>query len=205
MKDLYILVGPPAVGKSTWLAQNLVDKNPHIISRDAAVEKVASELGWIYDDLFASPSASEQVGDIHPKFGKVVFDCNRLSYTNVVRANEKVHKIFMGEAYAANDKDCVVIDMTHMSRKARKTSLKFIKNRGQYKKTAVVFTFQGNEGLIKEVAKLRSQKNGQKNISDEVYDRMFSTWSDVTLDEGFDQILYVDNTQALSNLLTNQK
>ena len=52
MKTIYILIGPPSVGKSTWIKNNLSDKNPYIINRDDLVEKIAEEIELTYDDLF---------------------------------------------------------------------------------------------------------------------------------------------------------
>lgn len=51
---LYFLIGPPAVGKSTWIKNNI--PNATIISRDDLVELVAEESGiGTYDDMFSKP------------------------------------------------------------------------------------------------------------------------------------------------------
>lgn len=44
-KKIYVLVGPPSVGKSTWI-KNTFKSEPYIISRDNIVDQVADELGW---------------------------------------------------------------------------------------------------------------------------------------------------------------
>ena len=67
-KKIYVLVGPPSVGKSTWVKDNAPDS--YIISRDDIVEKVAGEYGWTYDDMFFSPSQEEKIGDESKKYGK---------------------------------------------------------------------------------------------------------------------------------------
>jgi predicted kinase len=46
-KKLYILVGPPAVGKSTWIEQNINKSNAYIISRDKIYEDVRDQFGGI--------------------------------------------------------------------------------------------------------------------------------------------------------------
>jgi hypothetical protein len=52
---LYFLIGPPAVGKSTWIKNNI--PNATIISRDDLVELVAEESGiGTYDDMFSRPN-----------------------------------------------------------------------------------------------------------------------------------------------------
>jgi predicted AAA+ superfamily ATPase len=55
-KKIFVLVGPPSVGKSTWI-KGTFEEAPYIINRDDIVEQVASEYGWTYDDLFVSPPA----------------------------------------------------------------------------------------------------------------------------------------------------
>lgn len=46
-KKLFILVGPPAVGKSTWIDKNINKTNAYIISRDNIVDEVREEFGSI--------------------------------------------------------------------------------------------------------------------------------------------------------------
>lgn len=40
VNNLYILVGPPGIGKSTWISNNFNPKNVYIISYDSAKEEV---------------------------------------------------------------------------------------------------------------------------------------------------------------------
>lgn len=52
---LYFLIGPPAVGKSTWISQNA--NNAVVANRDSEVEAAAQETGvGTYDDMFVRPS-----------------------------------------------------------------------------------------------------------------------------------------------------
>ena len=50
---MIVLVGPPSVGKSTWIKSNFPDA--YIISRDDIVDLVSINYGWTYDDMFATP------------------------------------------------------------------------------------------------------------------------------------------------------
>lgn len=53
---LYFLIGPPAVGKSTWITENAADAA--ICNRDDEVIAAAQETGvGTYDDMFARPPA----------------------------------------------------------------------------------------------------------------------------------------------------
>ena len=51
MKTIWVLVGPPSVGKSTWINKTFGESKPYIINRDDIAEKVAEEYGWTYDDI----------------------------------------------------------------------------------------------------------------------------------------------------------
>ncbi len=52
---LYFLIGPPAVGKSTWINSNL-PSDVVVVNRDDMVEKIAKESGvGSYDDMFTRP------------------------------------------------------------------------------------------------------------------------------------------------------
>jgi predicted kinase len=50
-KKIFVLVGPPSVGKSTWIKSTFGEIEPYVISRDNLVEQVAAkEYGWTYED-----------------------------------------------------------------------------------------------------------------------------------------------------------
>ena len=98
-KNLLILVGPPSVGKSTWVKKNVPDA--FVISRDDVVDQVASEVGLTYDDLFASPDQALPVGHKDPKYGTVIDRPPYLPkflpekvWDKVSDANSQVHKRF---------------------------------------------------------------------------------------------------------------
>jgi hypothetical protein len=61
---LYFLIGPPAVGKSTWIAQNAPGAT--VCNRDEEVVRAAQQTGvgtGTYDDMFERPSA-DILGDL---------------------------------------------------------------------------------------------------------------------------------------------
>lgn len=52
---LYFLIGPPAVGKSEWIKQNLTG-DVAVVNRDEMVEKIAKESGvGTYDEMYTRP------------------------------------------------------------------------------------------------------------------------------------------------------
>jgi len=61
---LIFLIGPPAVGKSTWIGENSNIVGDHVIlNRDELVEKVAAESGiGTYDAMFVKPKITAPKG-----------------------------------------------------------------------------------------------------------------------------------------------
>ena len=213
-KNIFVLVGPPSVGKSHWMKTTFKGKEaPYIINRDDIATAVAKSMGWTYDDLFMPPPKEAQEGDVNEKYGTVVkspdyMTWQPLSYDKVVEANNKVHSLFTQTVADAqpSGKD-IVVDMTNMNAGARQGALSAIEGatEGAYKKIAVVFKFEGAEELIKAVAEKRrieAEKEGEsKTIPPHVFDRMFKAFQTVDPGEGFDEVVSVDNIEALQKYL----
>lgn len=53
MPNLYVLVGVPGSGKSTWVNSQEWAKDCVYISTDKHIEQIASEAGLTYDDVFS--------------------------------------------------------------------------------------------------------------------------------------------------------
>lgn len=213
MKKIYVLVGPPSVGKSTWVKQTFKDVEPYIINRDDLAEKVAEQYGWTYDDMFITPPDGSVEGDTSDKYGVVVKapsymnwpDAPKVVYDRVVEANGKVQKLFNERVAGAKGQDNIVVDMTNMNSGSRKSALKAIEgSESDYQKVAVVFNFKGAEDVIKSVAQKRAEEakkiGKSKTISAEVMDRMFKNYQEVSPEEGFDEIINQDNTEELKKL-----
>lgn len=213
-KKIFVLVGPPSVGKSTWI-KNTFKQDPYIINRDDLVEQTAEEYGWTYDDLFVSPPEGSKEGDEDQKYGTVVkspsfMTWQPLSYDKVLEANNKVHSLFTDRVSSAvpSGKD-IVVDMTNMNAGARKGAMNAIKgSEDLYEKIAVVFQFEGAEEHIKAVAAKRAEAakraGKSKTIPAAAFDRMFKAFQAVSKDEGFDQIVSVDNREMLSKLASSE-
>jgi predicted kinase len=217
MKKIYVLVGPPSVGKSTWIKKTFVDIKPYIINRDDLAEKVAGEYGWTYDDMFIVPPVDSNEGDVSDKYGTVVPapaymnwpGAPKLVYDKVVEANGKVQSLFTQRVAGSKGQDNIVVDMTNMNAGARKGALKAIEGvEGEYHKVAVVFNFKGAEDIIKKVAAKRAEeaeKMGKsKTISSDVIDRMIKNYAEVSSEEGFDEVVNIDNTEELRKVISDE-
>ena len=209
--NLFVLVGPPSVGKTSWINDAFVDKEPYIINRDDIAEHVASSYGWTYDDMFVAPPPDAEEGNADEKYGTVIkspsfMTWQPLSFDKVVGANNEIQKLFAEKVSGAvpSGKD-IVVDMTNMNAAARKRALEPIKDtEGGYRKIAVVFEFEGAEDFIKRVAASRSEAakrmGKSKTIPDDAFNRMFGAFERIDPAEGFDEVVSVDNRELLQKL-----
>ena len=210
VKKIYVLVGPPSVGKSTWISKQF-DTKPYVITRDDIVDQVASSKGWTYDEMFMLPPPDAKIGEEDEKYGEVVksppyISWSPTSFSKVLDANDAVQNKFLSHMGGATSsgKD-VVVDMTNMSPGSRKSALRAIEgSEGEYEKIAVVFEFEGIENIIKKVSKKRAEAakrmGKSKTIPDSVFDMMFSSYEVPSTSEGFDRIISVDNSKALKEI-----
>jgi predicted kinase len=65
MKKLYVLVGVPASGKSTWIKNQVWAKDCVVVSTDEFVEDYAKECGLTYSEVFEEymPKAVKLMAD----------------------------------------------------------------------------------------------------------------------------------------------
>jgi len=211
-RKMIVLVGPPSVGKSTWIKSNF--PNAYIINRDDIVDKVASSYGWTYDDMFATPPIDAQIGDSDEKFGNVVAAPSWMTWAKTIfdkvqEANGKVQQLMNSKVSGANPSgQDIVVDMTNMNAGSRKSAMKAIEgNEDKYHKVAVDFRFKGAEDVIKKMADKRAeaaQRMGKtKTIPPAAFDRMFSSYEEPTTAEGFDEVISVDNIENLKRALND--
>lgn len=211
-RKMIVLVGPPSVGKSTWIKSNF--PNAYIINRDDIVEKVAASYGWSYDDIYVTPPSDAEIGDVDEKFGNVIPAPEWMTWTKTVfdkvkEANEKIKPLMNYRMSGAHDSDQdVVVDLTHMTKSERDATIKELESDGdEYYKVAVDFEFKGAEDIIKKVAEKRAETakrmGKSKTIPSASFDRMFSSYEEPTKDEGFDEIISVDNIENLKRALSD--
>jgi hypothetical protein len=211
-KKIYVLVGPPSVGKSTWIKETFQESQPYVINRDDIAEGVAESMGWTYDDMFMAPPKDSNEGDEDEKYGVVVksppwMTWQPLSFDKVLMANSKIQQRFSERVSAASGSgQDIVVDMTNMNAGARKGALKAIEGKEQdYEKIAVVFNFKGAEDLIMRVAEKRAEvakrMGKSKTIPPAAMQRMFSSFQDVSPEEGFDKVVPVDKIRDIEKYL----
>lgn len=171
-RKLFVLIGPPGVGKSTWIRDNVEFSSSIIISRDAIVDKVAEENGLTYNDMWKNDPKIEELN-------------KRIS--NVLQRDI--------EAAAKSEKD-VIIDMTNMNVKTRKQWLnKF--NRNKFTRVAVDFMI--DKSNMEKLIKINKDRDEQlriqgksKKISRDVILSMLDRYEKPTEEEGFDRVTKIN-------------
>jgi hypothetical protein len=206
-RSVFILVGPPSVGKSTWIQNNIPDA--YVINHDNIVQEVASQMGMTYDDMFMSPPPGSEIGEDHGKYGKVIASPEWMTwqdvvYDNILNAHGVINEKFSSLVSGASGYDGdIVVDMTNMNKATRSKMLSDLPT--DAKKIAVDFKFHGIEPIIKKVAAKRAemykQQGKSKTIPDSAFERIFSSYEPPSQEEGFDEIISVDNTEALTRLV----
>ena len=200
-KEIVVLVGPPAVGKSTFIKNKFPPGDVFLVSRDDIVDEVAGSLGMNYDNMFEMPPIEAEVGSKVPgkeKFGTVVAAPAWMKwatkiYSNIQEANEAINKRLEARFRSAVDSGKnVVVDMTNMTAGARNGALKYVQGKDFFKR-AIVFTLQESDvpELIRRM-RARSEQikanGGSKTIGEDVIDRMIKSFQSVSPEEGFDKV-----------------
>lgn len=216
-QTIYFLIGPPSIGKSTYVKNSFDAANTIVISRDDIVQKIAQSYGLTYDDLFAWPPTDSPIGVILPgyeKHGLTMKTSGRfskmfpVSFSNItdinVEADNKLYSDFNSAISSGKD---VVIDMTNMSIFWRKSFInKAEKINPDINKVAVIFNFQDPDTLeiltkVAEKRRIEDLKKGlKKTITPEVFSRVLSSFEAPSASEGFDKIEYVDTLPELRKI-----
>lgn len=177
---VYVLIGPPGVGKSTYIKNNSALKDAVIVSRDNIVERVAEENGYTYTQLFGN---TPEIKELNKKIN------SELS-SNI-------------ESASTGNKD-VVIDMTNMNIKSRASVLgRFPKSK--FMRIALDFMPDSSnyESLLKsnELRNIELKKQGKdKDITRSVLQMMIDRYEPPTEEEGFDRITDIDVNPRLSKI-----
>jgi DNA polymerase-3 subunit epsilon len=176
-KNFYVLVGPPAVGKSTWIKKNFVDtgKNFEVVSYDEIIDKI-----------------------IYPKYGltaKDVWSKVDNKSPEAVEAFKEVQRLFADKIkeVAAKRPDNIIVDGLNATKKSRAQSLRIANLLPKYKKIAVKFEFAGYEDKILQADIARAKERGGQRVAinpEVIKSKMAAiTANPPTTAEGFDEVI----------------
>lgn len=186
-KNFYILVGPPAVGKSTWIKKNFVDKGKdfEVISNDDIIEKIIyPKYGLTAKDIWLKdPNKSEKAIEAFKEVRKLIAD----------RIKEVITK------RPSN----IIIDGINATKRSRAESLRIANMVPEYKKIAVKFEFAGHEDKVLQADITRAkERHGERTPMkpEEIRAKMASITADPpTTAEGFDEVVSYNRFTAPLN------
>lgn len=95
-KELVVLIGLPASGKSTWVAENC--PNHVIVSNDAVVEKYGAKLNLDYNEAWKKVSFKTVKYECNNTFKKAVSDKKSIVIDNT-NMTPKARRTYRAEGY----------------------------------------------------------------------------------------------------------
>ena len=129
-QTIYFLIGPPSIGKSTYIKSAFDPSRIVVVSSDDAVQEVALSYGLTYDDLFTFPPTDSPVGSVIPgyeKWGPVVQSTGRfkkefpIAFENVQKINKEADtKLYDKFNSAIKEGKDLVLDLTNTKLIGRK-------------------------------------------------------------------------------------
>jgi GTPase SAR1 family protein len=213
-KNFYVLVGPPAAGKSSWIRDFIETSNQTymVISRDQIIEdQIFPNYKLSNNELYTiNPPKDAELGkniEGMEKYGKVVIDKKgRRAFENILKANAEVEAVIKKEIKAAltNEPDNIVIDAINGTDRERSIALGVVKDKPNYKKIAVYFEFEPYKEKIMARAQDRADKMKKdfgysfaREIPEKAYDAIFARITKPHISEGFDEISSYDSFKGV--------
>jgi DNA polymerase-3 subunit epsilon len=176
-KNFFVLVGPPAVGKSTWIKKNFTEKGKDfaVISNDEIIEKIIfPKYGLTAKDIWSKDPNK-------PQEAKEAFKEMRILVADQI-------KQVVGSG-AQN----IIVDGINATKVSRANSLRIANALPDYKKIAVVFEFAGHEDKVLQGDIQRAKERGGERTPmdpEEILAKMKSiTAEPPTTAEGFDEVI----------------
>ncbi len=104
MMNIYILVGPPAAGKSTWIEKEFQGEC-FVVSSDKIIEEVAKGENKTYDEVFYYAKAAESMmwtefdEAVKTRHDPIVVDRTNMSVKSRRRFFERLRNFHRGHGY----------------------------------------------------------------------------------------------------------
>lgn len=160
-KEIYTLVGPASIGKTTFLEKAGFPKDRLcIVSRDEIVARVSEKYNLSFDDLYHFPPHDSTIGTYISGFEKygqviespfVVKHLHPFSYEYLNSVNAEINYAFYNEFQTAirnPNIDYIAIDRVHLRRAERNAYFHYLEfDRSAFVTCAVLFNFEDPDAL----------------------------------------------------------
>jgi len=210
-RNFYILIGPPAVGKTSWVKKHVTGDSV-VISKDDIIEDVIfPKYKLANKDIFKVPIGDLEPGDEHPtkkKLGKVISykrfsrskgeEVEERAFEKAYAAGEELNKLFdskMKDAISSNVEN-IIVDAIHMSKSTRSSTIDYVRGINDFKIIGVIFPFQGYETQIFNSAENRAkdflEKYGpefDRGVEWSDYEEIYKKYQEPSESEGFDELV----------------
>lgn len=201
-KVVELFVGVPCSGKSTHLNENYNHNEIYVISMDNIKYIYAEKMKLGYEEFFERPTESEiERNMVSDKYGAIT---ENGQWEKLEAANTAMRKDFSSmvrRSHNALEEDKrVIVDMTNLTKKERKNAMKWYKDVEDVHFEATVFEFEENLDLIMDQNRKRGQEEN-KFIADFVIPMMVKRFQPIEIDEGINEIKFVDGLKGLKEEL----
>jgi predicted kinase len=124
---VYMLIGPPGIGKSTYIKEMLLPNGEYtVVSTDNLLEEKGKKIGLSYDEAF-----------------------NEFNFKEIEK------EFFINLKIAINERQDIVVDRTNMSKKGRRRVLNLFPK--DYLKIGILFDFSNRAKLDTQLNKRLSE------------------------------------------------
>ncbi len=224
-KEIYILIGPAAIGKTTWINSiGFPEKSLAIISRDDIVRDISTKYNLSFDDLYHFPPHDSTVGEFitgFEKYGKVIESptivkhLQPYSYQYLDSVNAEINFAFYNQfQYAARNPEIsyIVIDRVHLRKKERTEYLNLLPtDRKNFYISAVLFNFQDPDtiNIISKMSDIRTKKmkaagGRYRTVPRKVQENMIKFYEPIQDSEEYDSIQHVDTLPFLRSAIMQE-
>lgn len=224
-KEIYILVGPAGIGKTTYINSiGFPQDRLAIISRDDVVRDVSAKYGLSFDDLYHFPPHDSKSGDFIPGFEhcgmviespSVVVHLHPFSYEYLDSINAEINFTYYNQfqhAIRNPDIDFIVVDKVHLRKKEREEYLRYLlPNRQAFYVTAVQFNCEDPDTLniIAKTSEIRTKRmkasgGRYRTVERKVQENMLKFAEPLTDADGFDSIQKVDTLPMLRSTIMQE-
>lgn len=214
-KEVYILVGPAAIGKTTFIKKmGFPEEQTKIISRDECVKVVSLKNNLTYDEMYSFPPKDSKVGEIIPgfeRFGKVIESPDLIKYTAPLSyeilndINTEVHNSFYQNFQDAINNPSIlfiIVDRVHLRKEERTIYWMYLIPRSQFFVVVILFNFHDVDTLdVIEQASAIRKLTEKRTVPRQIQEKMISFYEEPTLEDGFDKVIKIDTLPAIREFI----